>query len=110
MERMKFPFDYWEININNLNKGEEKYQKLLKRFNITQEEDCEIDDKAQREFGQELYLKRGDFPHNIDQIINKCRITNAIEYITEKYKLDYDEFCCEIEGNSIAIYYKSEII
>lgn len=40
---LKFPYDYWGLYLENLERGEEVYQDLLKQYELDRYDDDEIE-------------------------------------------------------------------
>ena len=107
---LKFPYNYWGLYLEGLERGEEVYQDLLERYKLGRDDDIDIEDDAYDRFCQSMKYYRTDHPTNLANIINDSRIVAAINYICDMCDLDYEDWSWEVNGNIVEVYYKHERI
>lgn len=106
---LKFPYNYWGLYLDALERGEEVYQDLLKKYGLSSYDDSEIEEDAYDRFC-EIMKCCADNSMQLSNIINECRIIAAINYICDTCKLDYEDWSWEVNGEVVEVYYKNERI
>ena len=107
---LKFPYNYWGLYLHVLERGEEVYQDLLKKYGLNSYDDGEIEEDAYDRFCYSMKYYRTDHPTILANIINDSRIVAAINYICDTCKLDYGDWSWEVNGEIVEVYYKNERI
>lgn len=116
----KFEYSFWNLNPAVLNKGEEIFLALAKKFNISIEETTDIENEA-KDYLLESLVNAYQQGHNpfkeskpflLSNLINKSKLDNLISYICQKYNLNEKDFNHDAyhDGTFLKVKYKNQLI